>query len=204
MGGRRAVTIMTMSANTIPYGYVKSVLKNGVGRYVCQLQRLNFKFCKSSASSRVVRDFIESHLLEFTHENPGVVVYLNPRRNQHPKITAEYLNGRKEVLEVENFDKETLCKWIGHFRNHSGIQIVRLKHHWHTDNPSIQGIWTPATNRDTSWNVTQFPSEKVSLREPKEPSATERLLEMARQLRLQELNSEDGSEGKAKTETSEG
>jgi len=44
-----------MSHKSIPSDFVKSVLHNGVGRYVCQLQRLTIKFCKSHASSRGVR-----------------------------------------------------------------------------------------------------------------------------------------------------
>ena len=40
---------------SIPADYVRSVLQNGVGRYVCQLQRITLKFCKSQADSRGVR-----------------------------------------------------------------------------------------------------------------------------------------------------
>ena len=36
------------------------------------------------------RDFIENHLLEFTRDNPGIVVYLKPQRHRPPKIVAEY------------------------------------------------------------------------------------------------------------------
>jgi len=38
----------------------------------------------------VSRDFIEGHLLEFVNKNPGVVVYLQPRRHRSPKLVAEY------------------------------------------------------------------------------------------------------------------
>ena len=44
-----------MSHSTIPSGFVKSVLQNGVGRYICQLQRITLVFCKSSAGSRGLR-----------------------------------------------------------------------------------------------------------------------------------------------------
>ena len=44
-----------MSHRTLPSGFVKSVLNNGIGRYVCQLQRITLTFCKSSGSSRGLR-----------------------------------------------------------------------------------------------------------------------------------------------------
>ena len=40
--------------------------------------------------SEFYRDFIENHLLEFTRNNPGVVVYLQPRRHHAPYLVAEY------------------------------------------------------------------------------------------------------------------
>ena len=36
------------------------------------------------------RDFIENDLVEFAKQNPGVVVYLQPRRHRKPKLSAEY------------------------------------------------------------------------------------------------------------------
>ena len=36
-------------------GFVRAPLQNGVGRYVCQLQRIVLKFCKSHGSSRGLR-----------------------------------------------------------------------------------------------------------------------------------------------------
>jgi Mitochondrial ribosomal protein L51 / S25 / CI-B8 domain len=36
------------------------------------------------------RDFIENHLLEFVKKNPGIVVYLQPRRHRTPRLVAEY------------------------------------------------------------------------------------------------------------------
>jgi len=36
------------------------------------------------------REFIENHLLEFVNKNPGIVVYLQPRRHRTPRLVAEY------------------------------------------------------------------------------------------------------------------
>lgn len=59
--------------------YPRSVLQNGAGgRYVCQLQRLTVKFCKTSENSNGVRHFITDNLMDFAKANPGIVVYLQP------------------------------------------------------------------------------------------------------------------------------
>ena len=44
-----------MSNRSLPSAFIKTVLHNGVGRYVCQLSRLTFKFCKRRGDSRGVR-----------------------------------------------------------------------------------------------------------------------------------------------------
>jgi large subunit ribosomal protein L43 len=71
-------------------GYVAAPLANGVGRFVLQCQRMTIKFCKSHGGSRGVRDFIENDLVAFARDNPGVVMYLKPRRHRSPVVVAEY------------------------------------------------------------------------------------------------------------------
>lgn len=36
------------------------------------------------------RDFIETNLMDYAKNNPGVVVYLKPRRHRTAVISAEY------------------------------------------------------------------------------------------------------------------
>ncbi|XP_013420498.1 39S ribosomal protein L43, mitochondrial [Lingula anatina] len=168
-------------AGRIPSGFIKSALHNGVGRYVNQCQRITLKFCKEHGDSRGMRDFIEQELLDFTRSNPGVVMYLQPRRHRKPVIVAEYLNGYKENLYVPNYPKDEICKWVEHLRCKQGMTPMRLRKYQHTDNPSIQGIWNPFTNKDPSANVTTYPNPNVRVSAPE--SATDRLLKLAQELR---------------------
>lgn len=80
-------------------GFIKAPLQNGVGRYIGQLQRITLKFCKSNGGSRGLRDFIENDLVEFAKSNPGVVVYVKPRRHRGPVIVAEYCKLHKAFCE---------------------------------------------------------------------------------------------------------
>lgn len=101
--------------------YIETASQNGVGRYVCQLQRVVLKFCKSHGGSRGMRyysnlrvnhclnalyilhtvffrDFIEDELVNYAKTRPGVVVYLKPRRHRAPVIAAEF----RKVLHHNN------------------------------------------------------------------------------------------------------
>ena len=77
-------------------------------------------------------------------------------------------------------------EWVEHFRLRSGQDLVRLVKPWHTDSPSIQGIWTPFTNKNTTDNVTTFPDKELSQFVPIEKTSSEKLLELAQKLRLED------------------
>ena len=84
---------------------------------------------------------------------------------------------------VNNYSRDEICQWVEFMRTRSGDQIVRLRKPWHTDTPSVQGIWTPYTNSNPEHNLRTFPSEELSVFKSTEPTATERLLKMAAELR---------------------
>ncbi|XP_037081453.1 39S ribosomal protein L43, mitochondrial-like [Pollicipes pollicipes] len=159
--------------------FVKAPIQNGLGRYVCQLQRITVKFCKEHSDSKGARDFIENHVIDFAKKNPGIVVYLKPRRHRAPHIKLEYLNGETEILGIKCMSEHEVAQWLEVARGSSGQPVARLRKLQHTDHPSIQGVWTPWTNVPPQANVETFPSE--AYRAPqREQSATERLQEIFR------------------------
>ena len=163
----------------LPHNRVKSVLNNGVGRYICQCQRLTFRFCKTSPSSKHMRDFVEEDLNAFAGSNPGVVCYLEPVKGQAPVVLAEYLNGRTEEIKAERYEsKSELVKWIHHLKDRSGIEIEALERPVGWAVPSVQGQWTPFTHQASSANVTTFPDQEMGEYVNALPSATERLKEL--------------------------
>ncbi|XP_068626030.1 large ribosomal subunit protein mL43 [Battus philenor] len=157
-------------------GFVRAPLQNGVGRYVCQLQRIVLKFCKSHGGSRGLRDFIEQDLVEFASKNPSVVVYLKPRRHRSPVVVAEYLNGDRVWMNMNNKTHSEITKWIEMFRTQQGdIAATRLRKYQYTDYPSVQGPWTPFTFKAPELNVAELPSEEYSANNRLPMSATEQL-----------------------------
>merc|ERR1712002_821113 len=165
-----------------PRAFIKTALHNGIGRYVCQLQRLTLKFCKSHAGSQGVRNFIEEDLLEFTHNHPGVVVYLKPRRHRTAILTAEYLNGNSVNLNLHMKPRHEVRQWVEQVRVRSGEDIAILVKPWHTFTPSIQGIWTPFTNKPSIENTYKFPSDNYVFKEL-DTSATEEILQKMQKLK---------------------
>ncbi|KAJ8880571.1 hypothetical protein PR048_017041 [Dryococelus australis] len=169
-------------------GFPRAPLKNGIGRVIVQLQRATFKFCKFNGASSGVREFLESDLLDFANNNPGIVVYVKPRRHHSPSITAEYLNGERQVISLHNFTRDEVNKWVKFLRTQSGHPFIRFRKMWHTDNPSIQGPWTPFTNKSPELNGVEFPQEVLSRPLNLPRSATEQLQELFRHQQAAGLN----------------
>ncbi|KPJ15343.1 39S ribosomal protein L43, mitochondrial [Papilio machaon] len=157
-------------------GFVRAPLQNGVGRYVCQLQRIVLKFCKSHGGSRGLRDYIEQDLVDFASNNPSVVVYLKPRRHRSPVVVAEYLNGDRVWMSMHNKTHSEITKWIEVLRTQQGdVSATRLRKYQYTDYPSVQGPWTPFTYKDPKLNVAELPDPEFGANNRLPMSATEQL-----------------------------
>ena len=65
-------------------------LRNGIGRFIPQLARITFKFCKNDGSSNGVRQFIQQDVVQFAKQNPHCVVYLKPRRHRFVTLPSSY------------------------------------------------------------------------------------------------------------------
>jgi len=107
------------------------------------------------------------------------------------------VNGNQIQLNVAKQTAGEVCQWLEHLRCRSGEDIVRLRKTWHTDTPSVQGIWTPFTNLDPHLAVTSLPDEKLSRRAAPE-SATDYVLKMAQNVKV---ISDDKAEKIASEET---
>uniref|UniRef100_A0A3Q3XKS8 Large ribosomal subunit protein mL43 n=1 Tax=Mola mola TaxID=94237 RepID=A0A3Q3XKS8_MOLML len=139
-----------MTSRGTPSRFLQSVLQNGVGRYICQLKRISIIFSKNAQSALGVRDFIEEGVVDYAKKNPSTVVYVSPQSCRIPKIVAEYLNGNVREEIVTNKTSPQISELLTKLTNQSGLDIIRIRKPFHTDNPSIQGQWHPFTNRPPS------------------------------------------------------
>ncbi|KAJ6669123.1 hypothetical protein lerEdw1_007932 [Lerista edwardsae] len=133
--------------------FLASVLQNGLGRYVCQLQRLTLTLSRDSPSSRGAREYVEEKVVDFARQNPGIVVYVTPKSCRVPTVVAEYLNGAVKEEYLNSKTAEEISAIIQKLANQSGLEIIRIRKPFHTDNPSIQGQWHPFTNKRSMLNV---------------------------------------------------
>jgi len=169
-----------MSTNNLflKQGSIHAPLANGVARFVLQCQRITIKFCKSHGSSQGLRDFIQHDFVNFAKDNPGIVMYLKPRRHRGPVAVAEYLNGHRTWFPMHNFPREEVAKWLNNLRTSSGTGEMRYKNYIRTDHPTIQGVWTPFTNKIPEKNTMKFPDFELSQPSNIPPSVSEILIEM--------------------------
>ncbi|KAM3955533.1 mitochondrial ribosomal protein L43 [Aphomia sociella] len=174
-------------------GFVRAPLQNGVGRYVQQLQRITLKFCKSHGGSRGIRDFIEMDLVDFARKNPSVVVYVKPRRHRSPVVVAEYLNGQRIWMSMQNKAHTEVSKWIEVFRTQQAdIAATRLRKFQYTDYPSVQGPWTPFIHKEPMLNTAEFPDHDLGCNNRLPLSATEKLRVLFEKQRLSDDDVETG------------
>ncbi|XP_063817980.1 large ribosomal subunit protein mL43 [Pseudophryne corroboree] len=145
-----------MTSRGSPSRFLQSVLQNGVGRYVCQLKRLSLIFSKDAQPSRGAREFIEEKVVDFAKQNPSIVVYVSPKQCRVAKVVGEYLNGTIREEDINSKTAVQIAELVQKMANQSGLDIIRIRKPYHTDNPSIQGQWHPFTNKPSSINVRSF------------------------------------------------
>lgn len=83
-------------------------------------------------------------------------------------------------------------KWMELLRGQNGnSSSMRLRKMWHTDKPSIQGVWTPFTHKSTALNLVRFPASNLAKPLDVEQTATEKLMELFEKQKLDDDNSLD-------------
>ena len=88
------------------------------------------------------------------------------------------VNGYSEKVDLAKMSTEEIAQWIGLMKGRSGTQIKRLRKEWHTDRPSIQGVWHPFMFKDTEVNVLEKTDKKLSEYVSPYKSATQKLLDL--------------------------
>lgn len=102
------------------------------------------------------------------------------------------VNGDREWLNCRNNTQQEIAKWIDLLKTQNGnSSSLRLRKMWHTDVPSIQGPWTPFLLRSPDAQQQTYPSTENSLPLDIPQSATEKLIELFKQQKL-EAGSDSG------------
>ncbi|NWI66062.1 RM43 protein, partial [Todus mexicanus] len=99
------------------------------------------------------RQFVEEAAVDFARQHPDVVLYVRPRAGRAPALVAEYLNGTVREELIASMSSEDILKLATKLAGQSGLDIIRIRKPFHTDNPSIQGQWHPLTNKPSALTV---------------------------------------------------
>lgn len=67
------------------------------------------------------------------------------------------VNGEDEYIGVSKMSRDEIAKWLNYLRTRPGVPEMKYLKMWHTDSPSIQGVWSPFINRNPVLNVIEFP-----------------------------------------------
>lgn len=96
------------------------------------------------------------------------------------------VNGDRQWINCRNNTNEEISKWVNLLRLQSGdTSSIRYRKTWQTEQPTIQGVWTPFTSKNPELNLVEFPEHKLSELLNKEQSATEKLLQLVEQNQVQ-------------------
>jgi hypothetical protein len=88
------------------------------------------------------------------------------------------VNGSSHVLHVSQFSHDKLSKWIEFMKTRKGGNLVRLFKKQKTDNPSVQGVWNPFTNKHPIGSIEKYPSVKYEQPLNSRLTATQKILEL--------------------------
>lgn len=95
------------------------------------------------------------------------------------------MNGERQWVNCHNNTSAEITKWAELLRGQNGdSSALRLRKMWHTEHPSIQGVWSPFTHQHPQLNQSHFPVEQLSRPLDVQPSATEKLLELFERQKL--------------------
>ena len=93
-------------------------------------------------------------------------------------MTFAKVNGSTQSLDVHQFSREKLNKWIEFMRTRRGDQLKRLLKKQQTHSPSIQGVWNPFTNKAVDRAAETYPSLRLNEPVNQIKSATEMIAEL--------------------------
>lgn len=72
------------------------------------------------------------------------------------------VNGNVEEKVLTSKTADEIAEIIQKLANQSGLEIMRIRKPYHTDNPSIQGQWHPFTNKRSVLNVKEVGQQHLS------------------------------------------
>lgn len=95
-------------------------------RGVRQLRELVIRYSDIDGSSKGVREWMRTSLISFAEANPSTIIKTVRKRNAHPIVRGEYLNGNSKTICVKNEDPNMCFEFILDLRNQIGRKVIKM------------------------------------------------------------------------------
>jgi large subunit ribosomal protein L43 len=92
-------------------------------RGVRQLKELVVRYSDYDGSSRGIREWMKSEIVEFASKNPEVVIKTELKRSAHPFLRGLYKNGNSKTIGVKNLPAEDIHGYALDIRNQIGRKV---------------------------------------------------------------------------------
>ncbi|KAF9736728.1 hypothetical protein PMIN02_001604 [Paraphaeosphaeria minitans] len=118
--------------------------QNGVGAFILPCKRITLRYCDWAGSSKGMNAYLKTQLGFFAKRNPQIEIQVYKKANDHPAITAYYLNGHQRSVNVKNMAPEEIKEKLELLRNSSPEKNKRVPAKPVTSiNENVRGIWSP-------------------------------------------------------------
>src|SRR5690348_935021 len=92
-------------------------------RGVRQLKELIIRYSDYDGSSKGVREWMSTSLLDFAARNPQLNIKTLLKRNKHPYVEGHYLNGNIKTISVRNMEPKLVERRVFFLRNQIGRRV---------------------------------------------------------------------------------
>ena len=114
-------------------------------RGVRQCKKLLIRYSDLDGSSRGVREWMKSHLVDFAALNPAMSVQTELKRAVHPFVRGYYENGNSKTIGIKNLDSDEINDYVFDLRNQIGRKTSGSGNGYSkpvlSTTPSVQGEW---------------------------------------------------------------
>ncbi len=92
-------------------------------RGVRQLKELVIRYSDYDGSSKGVREWMRTNLVNFAQTNPELAVTTELKRCVHPFVRGNYVNGNTKTICIKNLDPEEITSYVNDLRNQIGRKV---------------------------------------------------------------------------------
>jgi large subunit ribosomal protein L43 len=92
-------------------------------RGVRQLNELLIRYSDYDGSSKGIRDWMRSNLVTFAQKNADLTIKTELKRNVHPFVRGNYVNGNSKTICIKNLQPEAITEYVNDLSNQIGRKV---------------------------------------------------------------------------------